>query len=211
MIQSVSTSAPSSTSATPSLTGQTLGKNDFLKLLITQLQNQDPLNPLDQNQFLAQTAQFTQLEDLQNISSQLSDMTKLSQGQSFAQGAALLGKTATANGQDFTLGNGPATLPYVTNGAANVQVQILDTQGNVVRQLTASALDAGSQSVTWDGLDSAGRSLAAGTYHYRVTADGNALAAVVQGTLTGLSPSGNGVSYHIGNAVVRPDDLIDIS
>jgi flagellar basal-body rod modification protein FlgD len=198
--------APATSAAT-----KTLGKDDFLKLLITQLKNQDPLNPLDQNQFLAQTAQFTSLENLQNISTQLGEMKQLSAASSFAQSAALLGKTARFTGRDFVLGTTGATLPFTLDRGAAVDVDILDARGAVVRRLTSGSLEAGPQALAWNGRDAEGDTLPSGTYHFRVTAHGGARAVAAEGTLTGLSPDGTGVIYRIGDLVVRPEDLIDVN
>jgi flagellar basal-body rod modification protein FlgD len=208
MIQSVSPFA--TTPKTTAGPGSTLGKDDFLKLLITQLRNQDPLNPLDQNQFLAQTAQFSALESLQNIGVQISDLRQLAAGTSFAQSAALLGKTVLASGRDFVLGAGPALLPFVLDQTASVTVEILDARGAVVRSLASGSLPAGPQAVEWDGRDGSGTALTPGSYHFRVRAEGGATAVAAQGTLTGLSPGGGGVLYRIGNVTIRPEDLIDI-
>jgi flagellar basal-body rod modification protein FlgD len=208
MISSLTSSPTSSAPSQPG--GAPLGKQDFLKLLITQLRNQDPLNPLDQNQFLAQTAQFTSLENLQNISGQLAEMTKLAQGTTFAQGASLLGKTAAAAGRDFALGSAPASLPFLLAGSGSVQIDILGSQNTVVRHLSTGPLEAGAQAVAWDGLDSAGQAMSPGTYHYRVAADGGAVAVAAQGTLTGMTPSTGGTVYHLGDAIVRADDLITV-
>jgi flagellar basal-body rod modification protein FlgD len=214
MISSV-TSPPSSSATTSSSTksptlGQTLGKDDFLKLLITQMRNQDPLNPLDQNQFLAQTAQFTSLEDLQNINQQLSDMKALTQGQSLTQGASLLGKSAAASGRDVSLGLTGASLTFDVQEPGALQLQILDAQKTVVRTLDTSTDKPGQFSVTWDGLDGNGQSMAAGTYHYRVVPEGETIAVAAQGTLTGMTPTANGVVYHLGDAIVRSDDLVAV-
>jgi len=202
------TSPTSSAPAQPG--GPTLGKQDFLKLLITQLRNQDPLNPLDQNQFLAQTAQFTSLENLQNISTQLAEMKALTQGQTLTQGAALLGKAAAASGRELTLGTSGATLPFTVTTPGNVQFEILDAQGAVIRHLSTSTEAAGEYTVTWDGFDATGQSLAPGGYHYRVIPQGGAAAVAAQGTLSGMTPTANGVVYHLGDAIVRADDLITV-
>jgi flagellar basal-body rod modification protein FlgD len=211
MISSVNGSTTSSSSTSASGANKTLGKDDFLKLLISQLKNQDPLNPLDQNQFLAQTAQFTSLENLQNISTQLTEMKSLSSASSFAQSASLLGKTGRFAGSDFTLGTAGAVLPFSLDREAAVDVDIIDASGTVVRKLSSQKLDAGTQAVSWNGRDGAGDALAPGLYHYRVTAYGGAKAVAAEGTLTGLSPEGAGVIYRIGDTVVRPEDLIDIN
>jgi flagellar basal-body rod modification protein FlgD len=201
------------TAAAPATSGatKTLGKDDFLKLLITQLKNQDPLNPLDQNQFLAQTAQFTSLENLQNISTQLAELKNLSSASSFAQSAALLGKNGRFAGTDFTLGTNGAVLPFTLDRAAAVDVEVVDSAGAVVRKLTSAQLEAGSQAVGWNGRNAQGDAMPPGIYHYRVTAHGGAKAVAAEGTLTGLSPDGAGVIYRIGDKVVRPEDLIDVN
>ena len=208
MIPSVTSTTPSATTTQPG--GPTLGKQDFLKLLITQLRNQDPLNPLDQNQFLAQTAQFTSLENLQNISAQLSEMNTLAQGQTLTQGAALLGKAATAMGRDVILGPSGTALEFTVQAPGNFQLQILDAQNTVVRQLATSADATGVYEVAWDGFDGAGRSLTPGAYHYRVIPQGSAVGLAAQGTLSGMTPGATGVVYHLGDAIVRADDLITI-
>ena len=208
MISSI-TSSPSS--APTQAGGPTLGKQDFLKLLITQLRNQDPLNPLDQNEFLAQTAQFTSLENLQNISTQLAEMKALSQGQALTQGASLLGKTAAASGRDVTLGTSPVELEFSVQAPGNVQLDILDPQGGVLRRLSTSVETTGDFTVTWDGFSTTGESVAPGTYHYRVVPQGTAAAVAAQGTLSGMTPTANGsVIYHLGDAIVRAEDLITV-
>ena len=210
MIQSITAPSASSTGPAASSGNATLGKQDFLKLLITQLRNQDPLNPLDQNQFLAQTAQFTSLENLQNISGQLSEMNTRAQSQALTQGATLLGKPATAAGRDVFLATSGASLEFTVQAPGDVQLQILDAQNTVVRQLATNAAQPGVYNVAWDGLDAAGQPLSPGVYHYRVVPVGGALAVAAQGTLSGMTPSATGVVYHLGNAVVRADDLITV-
>ncbi len=207
MISSVSSS---STPALPASAGQTLGKNDFIKLLITQMRNQDPLNPLDQNQFLAQTAQFSSLESLQNIGTQLTDLKTMAQGQSLTQGASLLGKSATAMGRDVQLGLEGAQLPFVVQVPGNLQIRILDAQNTAIRDLSVKTDLPGQYEIAWDGLDSAGQSASPGIYHYQVIPQGGAIAVAAQGTLTGMTPTSGGVVYHIGDAIVRADDLISV-
>lgn len=208
MIQSVTSPTTPAPATQPG--GPTLGKQDFLKLLITQLRNQDPLNPLDQNQFLAQTAQFTSLENLQNISSQLAEMKSLAQGQSLTQGASLLGKNAIAMGRDVTLGVAGASLDFTVQTPGMLQLQILDAQNTVVRTLTTTTDAPGEYEVPWDGFDASGQSVTPGVYHYRVIPQGGTIATAAQGTLSGMTPTAAGVVYHLGDAVVRADDLITV-
>jgi flagellar basal-body rod modification protein FlgD len=195
----------------------TLSKDDFLRLLVTQLQHQDPLNPLDENQFLSQTAQFTALEQLQNINTALGDLTAQTASSSLAQSAALLGKTVKVAGSDFAFdGSTAVSLPFTVEGsAAPVHVDILDQQGNLVRGLDVNATAPGAYAARWDGLDSAGRRMLGGSYYYRVsalsgTSGSNAVAAAAQGVLTGFEVTGGALRYRLGSALVRPEDVIDV-
>jgi flagellar basal-body rod modification protein FlgD len=220
MMDSLSTPALAGGVAGPSVpaaTGSnTLSKDDFLKLLVTQLQHQDPLNPLDQNQFLAQTAQFSQLEQLVNINKALSDLVGKSGSSDVAGAAALLGKTVKTAGSGFTFDGARASLPYTLEGATvPVRIQIFDPQGNLVREINATPGDADKQVAQWDGKDASGRAMRAGTYYYRATAmNGNgthAVASVASGTLSGMEVDNGSVLYRLGNALIRPEDVIDVS
>ncbi|MBM4443354.1 MAG: flagellar hook assembly protein FlgD [Candidatus Rokubacteria bacterium] len=207
MIAPVTPGAAKATSTPPG--GPTLGKQEFLKLLITQLRNQDPMNPLDQNQFLSQTAQFTSLENLQNIVAELAEMKALTQHQSVAQGAALLGRTATASARQVAVGPGGAELPVTVTATGGVRVDVVDAAGTVVRSLLTESLTPGTHAVAWDGLDVTGVPVAPGSYHYRVTSQGGA-AVAAQGTLTAMTPTSGGIVYHLGDARVRAGDLITV-
>ncbi len=214
MIDSLSSSLTSTMTAAKPSTG--LGKDDFLKLLITQLRYQDPLSPLDQNQFLAQTAQFSSLEELQSIGRSIAALQTTTANASLTQGAGLLGKTAkVASGSATFDGVNDALLPVTLDGAAShVKVDILDGQSKVIRTLTTGAAPAGQLAVTWDGKDGAGQGLLAGTYNYRVSASGSAgaspLAFVTEGVLTGLSSQDGRVSYRLGDRFVTTEDIVDL-
>ena len=202
-------------SAAPMLPGKSLTKDDFLQLLVMQLTHQDPLNPLDQNQFLAQTAQFSQLEQLLNINESLSALVGKSGASDVAGAAALLGKTVKAAGSSFALQGAGASLPYTLEGTTvPVQIQILDPQGTVVRVINATPDKLGEQVAVWDGQDANGRTMSAGTYYYRVAAMNGAgtrgVASVAGGVLTGLEVNGGVVQYRLGKALIRPEDVIDV-
>jgi len=196
--------------AAPTTSGPSLGKQDFLKLLITQLRYQDPLNPLDQNQFLAQTAQFTSLESLQNIDRGLASLQTTMAGSALTQAANLLGKTVLATGADFAFDGRQAALPFAVDGDASLAtVDVLDASGTVLRTLTSGPVAEGAHTIAWDGLDGAGRSLAPGTYHYRVSAQG-ARAGAAAGLISGVHADGTQLTYLIGDVAVHQDDLVDV-
>jgi flagellar basal-body rod modification protein FlgD len=193
-----------------------LGKDDLLRLLVAQLRNQDPLDPLDHNEFIAQTAQFTSLEHLMNISQSLEAMRAASAGGGLPDAAALLGRTVGAAGREWSFDGVSARLPFALDApAASVGIEVLDRQGTVRRRLVTEPLGAGSHEVTWDGLDEAGQPLAAGTYFYRVAATGGAgeaapRALAVEGVVSGLSTEGTRLLYRIGDVTVRQEDLVGV-
>ncbi len=213
-----STAALSGSSTTAGASGSLLNKDDFLRLLVTQLRHQDPLSPLDQNQLLAQTTQFAQLEGLMNLNKVLSDFASQTTSNGVVAAAPLLGKTVTSAGSSFTVGEtGAVTLPYTLTGSgAPVLIQISDQQGNVVRTITAHPGQAGAHTYEWDGKNASGQPVAPGSYYYRVAALGGGnsstppVASVAIGTLEGLEVRNGTVLYRLGGALVYPGDIIDV-
>lgn len=173
-------------SGTEAATPQTLDKDDFLRLLTAQLRNQDPLNPLPNAEFLAQTAQFSTLEQLQNMNKTLERLLAQAGSAGPAGAAALLGRGVTVNGSPLNLEDGrPASLRYsLPTSASSVFLQVEDEKGNPVRTMRLGQQGAGPHEVTFDGLDDQGRRLASGTYTYRVLAI-NGAGTAVRGAITG--------------------------
>jgi flagellar basal-body rod modification protein FlgD len=168
-------------------TSQSLGKDDFLRLLTTQLRNQDPLNPMENTEFVAQTAQFSSLEQLQNMNKSLERMMAQAGGTSAASGAGLLGRTVMVNGSPVALEAGrPTRIGYtLPPGASSVALQVLDASGKAVRTIAAGQQGRGLHQVAFDGLDDEGRRLPTGAYTYRVAAvdaSGRLLAGVSTGS-----------------------------
>lgn len=200
------TTTSTSTSDQSTSATQTLGKDDFLRLMVAQLRNQDPLNPMNNTEFVAQTAQFTSLEQLQNINSTLNRLASQSNSGGIASASALLGKTVTVNGSALALGStGTATLAYaLPTGAAAAAIRIFDQSGNAVRTMVVGQQGAGPHQLVFDGLDDSGRRLGAGSYSYQVVAadtTGQAVPGVYTGAgqVTGISVEGNTLMLVVGN------------
>jgi len=188
------TSAQQSSALSNALgTNKAMGKDDFLKLLVAQLKNQDPLAPQDNTQFVAQLAQFSSLEAAMGTNSRLDSISAQNQGLANTEVVALVGKTATVKGSLVTAsGSGTAVPVNFSLGSAtdSTNVSIQNSSGKVIRTIPIGARSAGLVKVNWDGRDDAGNIMPAGTYAVSVqakTEDGSAV-SVAQET-TGLVKS----------------------
>lgn len=205
--------AASNQGASGALTGaaQQLGRDEFLQLLMTQLQNQDPLNPMESYEFAAQLAQFSSVEQLINIGDAIeagdeaSGLMAQSINSSVATG--LIGREVEAESNALSL-NGEGGVPFgfdLPADAQNVKVTIQSAESGVtLRTLDLGGFSAGEHQVTWDGKDGDGN-LLEGTYTFTVEAlnkDGDAVPAqpVVKGVVDRVTFGPEGIQAWIGGA-----------
>ncbi|MCB1152962.1 hypothetical protein KDL45_04875 [bacterium] len=175
-----------------------LSKGVFLELLVTQMQYQDPLDPMDNQQFLDQLASLSTVEELRTSNSNLETIQLYQSSINNAQSVALVGKDVKAIGDTVTYdGAENVKLHFKLNApAASTEITIYDESGTVVRVISQSDLDEGDQTVTWNGNDKNGSPLSAGTYTFEVnakTSEGDPVAST-----TFLSGRVEGVSYGSG-------------
>ena len=149
-----------------------MGKDDFLNLLVTQLQNQDPLNPTDQTEFTAQLAQFSSLEQLSNINTNLEQLQNFQASTNNSQAVSLLGKEITADGNFLQLtGTDPVGCNFnLAADAATVVATVYDSTGEYVTSIEEKNLAAGKHTLYWDGTDKNGNPVAAGSYTFEMMA-----------------------------------------
>jgi len=201
----------------PSTAGDTgntsLGKDAFLTLLTTQLQNQDPTNPVSNEQFIAQLAQFSQLEELQNLSGQMDALYLLNASMNNAAMTNLIGQGVVATGDTFAYdGEGTQDIHFdAASETAGSTLTITDADGNVVYSAEMGALASGEGSYTWDGKDLNGQQLPEGQYTFTIAAvdaSGNSVdvAEIIVGTVDEMdfssgsaAPSVNGVPIDMGD------------
>ncbi len=205
-------------SSTASASNQTLNETDFLQLLTTQLKNQDPLNPENASDFASQLAQFSSVEQLTNINSQLTSMASSQTSMQNTMASELIGKTVTMTGNDTSLDNGQANISYtLPSNAANVAVSVYDSTGNLVYTANLGPETTGNNSYTWNGTDNNGNALAAGQYTFAVNAvniSGNAITAtpLTSGTVTGVSFNNNVTYLTLDDTIqVQLGDITEIS
>lgn len=187
-----------STTATSTKTENTLGQDEFLTLLVAQLQNQDPLNPTDATEFTAQLAQYSQLEQLFNLNDAMDGLAAAQASSQKVSALSLIGKEVVVEDSHFSYDGAPTQIGYRVDGpATNITLQIRNSTGATVATLQASDTSPGEHFLTWNGLDQNGRALPAGTYLLATAAQSASaeatvmVAPLVRTTVTGVDLSGS--------------------
>jgi flagellar basal-body rod modification protein FlgD len=218
MISTVTSSDATSAAASAAMKKATgMNKDDFLKLFMTQLQNQDPLNPQDSSQFIGQLAQLTQVEQAYNTNTNLQNLLDAQNNASQLAAVSFIGKEVTATGSQTTVTDGvQPVLNYNLSGNANqVSLVIKDADGNTVRTLTQGPATAGNYSLAWDGMDSNNTALPPGTYNFTVNCEdssGNQFSGttLVQGKVDGLNLDGTTPVLTIGGLDVPLTSVLSV-
>jgi len=198
-------------------TAKAVTQNDFLQLLVAQIKTQDPLNPMDGTQFTAQLAQFSSLEQLYNVNTNLTALQNAQAAITNTQALGYIGKTVIAAGNTVTLGaDGGADLNFTLGGnAAAVGARIYNADGVLVRSLSAGPMNAGSETLAWNGRDDNGNRLAPGSYRFDILAM-NATGAMVSastyntGTVTGLTMTNGNAGLLVGDTQVNLNQVVKV-
>jgi len=213
------TSAGSTAQSAAQVAGQQLAGNfdTFLKLLTTQLQNQDPTAPMDSNQFTQQLVEFAGVEQQINGNNYLQQLVNASLAGSTSSAAAYIGRQVTAGGAQAALTNGSAHWSYTLGAnAASTVINITDAAGDIV-YTTSGALTSGAHTFTWDGRTNDGSSTAPdGTYSIQVAAadsGGNKITAdtSITGTVSAVDIVGGKPALKINGLDIDPADVTVIS
>jgi len=212
-----SVSGISGDSTTQSLvsSSQTLAKDDFLTLLVTQLRYQDPMNPMENTEFVAQLAQFSSLEEMQNIDSGIEDLSLLMRSVNNSLATEIIGKDVKFVGDAINLRSDGAEICYTLAEEADVTLKIYDDEDNLVATLKPGQQAAGNQSYAWDGADAAGEQLPEGRYHYELDAldaDGLAVQTVTYGIdeVRGLRFDGSNAILMLSDSEIYLSDIYEI-
>lgn len=205
----------------PSRPGE-MGKNDFLKLMIAQLNYQDPLNPMDATQFSAQLAQFTTVEELQNLNTSqeaaLEANMILAQSINNTLSSTLIGKQVKAYIDSIRLDDGKAAgMAYnLQQAAATLTVTVRDSSGAVVRTDVVDSPSAGEGEWNWDGEDDFGNRLPDGQYTVEMTASdatGNTttITPLLRGRVEAVKYTMNGAVLVVDGNAVSFGNVMEIS
>jgi flagellar basal-body rod modification protein FlgD len=202
------TSTANSSSSTSNAMSQLSGNlNTFLTLLTTQLQNQDPLSPMDSTQFTQQLVEYSQVEQQINTNTNLQSLISLQQSGAGAAAVGYLGKEVTVTNGSAALTNGEATWNYTLGtSAASTTLTVTNASGQTVYTGSGST-SSGSSTFNWNGEDNNGNQLPDGTYTLAVSAtasDGSAVTTSVSstGVVSEINLSGTTPQLMIGNMAV---------
>ncbi len=200
---------------------KTLGKDDFLQLLVTKMQYQDPLNPMDDEDFVAQLAQFSSLEQMNNIAEGIAESNQFDflqmQSLNNTMAAGLIGKDVKADYDGIYVDQGESSQISFTldQSVTEASFDILDQNGTIVATLTQKNLSSGANTITWDGKDKAGNTVSDGYYSvtaYAKTASGATVTPDM--SLAGKVESityRNGVAFlKVGGVEISLGDVIAI-
>lgn len=166
------TGASSTASTTGTKKKDQLDQEDFLQLMVAQLKNQDPFNPTDPSQYFNQLAQFSTVSGIQDMQESFTSMSDSMRSSQVLDGTAMVGRDVLVTSEDALLGaegsvRGAVDVPA---GATSVQINVLDSSGQLVRRMTAST-NSGLNDFSWDGTGDNGARLAAGEYTFEAVAN----------------------------------------
>lgn len=221
MVDPISANTTSSPNAAQATNKSSLGKDDFMKLMIQQLKNQDPLNPMDATQFSAQLAQFSSLEQLTNLNSYMKQSidanATLTQSINNTLVTGLIGKETKLTGGDLKLnGQSGITLGYnLPAQAAKVQINIYNDAGALVKTINDLPISQGDNKLSWDLTDNSGNKMPNGNYKFEVEAmDSNGKNITTTlfklGTISGVRFTDKGTVLLVDGAEYSISDIEEV-
>jgi flagellar basal-body rod modification protein FlgD len=198
-----------------------MGQQEFLQLLVAQMRNQDPINPLDSKEFAAQLAQFNSVEQLISVNNGLSTLQgsqeMMSASLTNSMAASMTGKHVKALSSEVYLApGGQSNIQYkLNNSASEVEIVIRNESGSEVRREKLSGVAGGENQWSWDGRNDAGDRMADGNYYVEIQAsnEGSKVDALtyVEGTVGKVRYTGSGVFLHVNGVNVSIGDVEEVA
>lgn len=215
-VSSVSASSLySATTASTSTSSSSIDTGDFLSLLVTQLQNQNPLDPTDTTEFTNQLMSYASYDQQVEMNNQLSQLVSSLSGMTAGSVIGYLGQTVEAYGDTTALQDGKATWGYSLNSAASeVKIKIKDENGTVVWE-GAGETAAGKHTFEWDGVTSSGSQRTEGKYTIEVeakNASGNSVygSTSISGVVSGIDGSSGSTLLNVNGVDVSLDSIFSV-
>jgi flagellar basal-body rod modification protein FlgD len=196
-----------------------LGKDAFMSLLLAQMKNQDPTNPLKSHEMAAQLAQFTQLEKLQNIDSGIEGLRKDAQPDHNLQALGFIGKAVMTDNSRVSHANAEEGHDIRFNlpaDAQTVSIRIKDAEGNLVRNIETRNAKTGKNTINWNGKNEDGQSTPVGEYvaeFEALSSNGKKLhvESKVEGLITGVQFTAKGPMLMVGRQAVQMSEVKTIT
>jgi flagellar basal-body rod modification protein FlgD len=184
------------------------GQDRFLKLLISQMKNQDPLNPMDNAQVTSQMAQISTVSGIDKLNTSIVSMMSQFAGMEAVQGASLAGRNVLVAGSALTLAGGAAAGGFELPAAVDrAEITVYDSKGQAVHTAQLGAAAAGVHRFEWDGMTDAGQKAADGQYSFKVKTTTSGTEATAQGltlgTVNGVSRGAAGLELDLGTLGTR--------
>jgi flagellar basal-body rod modification protein FlgD len=181
-------SAAQSAAASASNSSNAIGSQSaFLQLLVTQMQNQDPLNPMDNAQITSQLAQISTVDGITSLNTSMQQLITASNSNQTIAAAGMLGATVLVPGSAMNLASGNAIYGVnLAQAASNVQVTVKDSSGTTVSTINLGAQPAGVTSFNWNGAESNGGTASSGSYTFSVAATQGTTAVTATALSSGL-------------------------
>jgi flagellar basal-body rod modification protein FlgD len=195
---------------------QEMDRDAFIKMFLAQMQNQDPLNPMDGTEFASQLAQFSSLEQLFNVNESLESLSTTQDNQARYEALSLIGKEVLLEGNQLALnGEDTARGAFDLDQSAECTVTISDDRGIPVRTLSLGTLQAGSHEFQWDGESTAGAEMPEGSYEFEITAltplgESVRVTPKVLGTVDRVRLEGDTSTLYIGDLAVDLGSVLDV-
>jgi len=197
-----------------------LRQQDFLRLMVAQMQNQDPMNPQTNGDFLAQMAQFSTNDSIASMQSSIAQLASTLQSNQALQASALVGRSVVVDGNKLALGNeGGAKASFnMTAGLNELNASIYSPAGELVKTIPLGQPNPGLTEIPWDGTDGNNQRVAAGTYTVKVTGLDHGKETVVPTMVTAnvdsvsLGQNGEGLKLNVaGIGSIALSDVKQIS
>ncbi len=192
-----------------------INKIDFMTLLVAQIQNQDPMSPMDNSEFTSQITQFTMLEEMESVNAKLDENLIVGQSINNTAMLSLVGKSVTVEGDKTFVTEGQVSENVLAvEGAGTATIEVLDSNGNVVRTYSKN-VSQGLNDVTWDGELSDGSTAEDGDYTLNVTVTSGDIevpfSTLMTGPVDGLRYENNVAVVSVGGQEFYVSDIYKVS
>lgn len=219
----VTSTSPANNSQPANAKGKaSLGKNDFLNLMMAQLKYQNPLDPMDGTEYAAQLAQFSSLEQMTNMNDTLEQSIDtnylLAQSVNNTMSATLIGKEVKISGKTIKYsGEDSISIGYkLPSDVKNMTITIKDSNGAIVKTIESSELSQGDHKLSWDFTDNNGKKVKQGTYSYTIASKSTSgqdltITASLYGKVSAVKFTEEGTKLVIGSSEYLLSDISEIT